>query len=374
MGRSPTDGRGLEGVIATSTAISSIIGSTLTYRGIDIGELLAHSTFEEVVYLLWYGELPTVSQLDSFHRELARHRSLPDSVLTQIRDSAPSADPMATVRTAISVLAANDPRADDRSPQSTRETCMRLLAAFPSVVAARARLYGGQEPLIPDPGLDEASNFLYTLNGHRPASLQARIMNQVLILLADHELNASTFAARVAASTLADLYSAVIAGICTLSGPLHGRASEGVQRMLLDVASPDEVQSWVQRALDRRERIMGFGHRVYKAGDPRAKWLRRMSQELAEATGEPRWYDLSVRFESEVRAATGLLPNVDFYLVSVYGYLGIPVQLFTPVFAISRVAGWIAHILEQYSDNRLIRPRAEYIGPLHRHYTPIEER
>jgi citrate synthase len=373
-GGATSSGRGLEGVVATTSAISSIVGSRLTYRGIAIDELVENSTFEEVAYLLWYGELPTREGLADFCRQLSQHRDLPGDVLDQLRNGSPDASAMGTLRTAMSLLATSDPRADVGSSEANGEIAVRLLAAFPTVVATIARFRAGLDPVAPDPDLDEAANFLYMVRGRRPERSHAQIMDQVLVLHADHELNASTFAARVAASTLADLYSAVIAGICTLTGPLHGGATEAVQRMLRGIESVDDVPGWVRGTLERGERVMGFGHRVYKEGDPRAHRLKRMAAELAEETGERRWYDVSVRIEEEMRAKRRLLPNVDFYSASVYTYLDIPAPLFTPIFAMSRVAGWIAHVLEQYSDNRLIRPRAEYIGPSPRPFVRVEAR
>jgi citrate synthase len=374
MAQATAAGKGLEGVTATTSAVSSIIGSTLTYRGIDINELAQHSTFEEVVYLLWYGELPTERQLGAFREDLSRNRGLAPELLDLMRLFPPTAGPMVSLRTAVSALAFYDPQADDMSEEANHRKAVRLMAKFPTLVAAIQRLRQGNEPVDPDPSLDEATNFLYMLTGERPSELAAHIMDVVLVLHADHELNASTFAARVAASTLSDMHSAIVAAICTLKGPLHGGANEAVMRTLEKIGNPDNVPSYVRGALDRKERIMGFGHRVYKEGDPRARWLKRMSRQLARETGEPKWYEMSARMEDEVKADKGLLPNVDFYSASVYTYLGMPRDLFTAIFAVSRVSGWIAHILEQYGDNRLIRPRAEYIGPSQRPYVVVGER
>lgn len=374
MAQATVAGKGLEGVVATTSAISSIIGTTLTYRGIDINELAEHSTFEEVAYLLWYGELPNKQQLDTFKQSLSQNRDLSPQVIEEIRGFPRDANTMATLRTAISALAFYDPQAGDMSPEANHDKAVRLLAKFPTVVAAIQRFREGNEPVAPDPNLNEAANFLYMLKDERPSDLYAHIMDVALILHADHELNASTFTARVAASTLSDMHSAVVAAICTLKGPLHGGANEQVMRTLEQIGSVENVPTYVREALERKERIMGFGHRVYKEGDPRAKWLKKMSHELAEDSGNPKWYKMSEQMEQEVKADKGLLPNVDFYSASVYTYLGIPRDLFTPIFAVSRAAGWIAHILEQYADNRLIRPRAEYVGPSARHYTPLDQR
>ena len=374
MAQAGAAARGLEGVTATTSAVSSIIGSTLTYRGIDIDELAAHSSFEEVAYLLWYGELPRQAQLDTFKQDLARHRDVEPELIEAMRRFPRTANTMVSLETAIAMLAFYDPRAEEMSREANQEKAVRLLAQFPTIVSALQRLRTGRDPVVPDPSLDEATNFLYMLDGRRPTDLAAHIMDVVLVLHADHELNASTFAARVAASTLSDLHSAVVAALCTLKGPLHGGANQVVMRTLQAIGSVENVPGYVRGALDRKERIMGFGHRVYKEGDPRARWLKEMSRQLAEETGNPRWYEMSDRMEEEVKADKGLLPNVDFFSASVYTYLGMPIDLFTPIFAMSRVSGWIAHILEQYADNRLIRPRAEYIGPAKRSYVPLSER
>lgn len=374
MAQATAAGKGLEGVTATASAISSIIGSTLTYRGIDINELAEHSTFEEVAYLLWYGDLPTSQQLQSFIRDLSQNRELSPQVIETIRAFPRDANTMASLRTAVSALAFYDPLAEDMSQEANHTKAMQLLAKMPTLVAAIQRCREGKEPVTPDSSLDTASDFLYMLKGEKPTDRAAHVMDVALILHADHELNASTFAARVAASTLSDMHSAIVAAICTLKGPLHGGANEAVMRTLEQVGGPENVDSYVRGALDRKEKIMGFGHRVYKEGDPRARWLKSMSRDLAEECGNPEWFEMSSRMEDIVRHEKGLLPNVDFYSASVYTYLGIPRDLFTPIFAVSRMSGWIAHILEQYGDNRLIRPRAEYIGPDYRHYTPMSSR
>jgi citrate synthase len=360
--------------VATTSAISSIIGSTLTYRGIDIDELAAHSAFEETTYLLWYGDLPAGEELKRFSAELARNRSLPPPIADLVRRLPLDAPTMALLRTAISALALYDPVADETNQEANRAKAARLLASFPALVALIHRLRAGDEPIAPDATLGHAANFLYMLSGERPTPASERVMDVALILHADHELNASTFSARVAASTLADLHSAIVAAVSALKGPLHGGANEAVMRTLADVGSVERVAPFVRETLDRRGRLMGFGHRVYREGDPRARWLKRLSQELSEGSKEPEWYAISATMEEEVREATGLLPNVDFYSASVYTYMGIPRELFTPIFAMSRVAGWIAHVLEQYADNRLIRPRAEYIGLPMRPYIPLEQR
>lgn len=374
MAQAGVTGKGLEGVVATTSAISSIIGTTLTYRGIDINELAEHSTFEEVVWLLWQGELPSRLELESFKETLARSRDISPAIVEAIRRFPNGAGPMVALRTALSMLAFYDPLSEEMSEEANRQKACRLLSKFPTIVASIQRIRTGQEPVPPDPTLGHAANFLYMLEGRRPTDLAGHIMDVALILHADHELNASTFAARVAASTLSDMDSAVVAALCTLKGPLHGGANEAVMRTLETIGSADNVAPYVHDALQRKERIMGFGHRVYKEGDPRARWLKRMSEQLSQETGNPTWYQISARMEEHVGREKGLLPNVDFYSASVYAYLGVPRDLFTPIFAVSRVSGWIAHILEQYADNRLIRPRADYIGPDRRSYVPMDRR
>ena len=374
MAQAGVTGKGLEGVVATTSAISSIIGTTLTYRGIDINELAEHSTFEEVVWLLWQGELPSRLELESFKETLARSRDISPAIVEAIRRFPNGAGPMVALRTALSMLAFYDPLSEEMSEEANRQKACRLLSKFPTIVTSIQRIRTGQEPVPPDPTLGHAANFLYMLEGRRPTDLAGHIMDVALILHADHELNASTFAARVAASTLSDMDSAVVAALCTLKGPLHGGANEAVMRTLETIGSADNVAPYVHDALQRKERIMGFGHRVYKEGDPRARWLKRMSEQLSQETGNPTWYQISARMEEHVGREKGLLPNVDFYSASVYAYLGVPRDLFTPIFAVSRVSGWIAHILEQYADNRLIRPRADYIGPDRRSYVPMDRR
>src|SRR5579872_2551539 len=374
MAQATVAGKGLEGVTATTSAVSSIIGSTLTYRGIDINELAENSSFEETTWLLWYGELPTRQQLQQFRAELAKNRTIPQEVIELIRRFPGDAQPMVSLIASISSLAFYDGDARSMSEEANHRKGVRLVASFPTVVAAIRRLRSGQEPVAPDPELSAAANFLYMLDGQRPSESSERVMDIALVLHADHELNASTFAARIAASTLADMHSCLVAALCTLKGPLHGGANEAVMRMLETIGSAEAAGPWIRDALARKERIMGFGHRVYKEGDPRARWLKKMSAQLAQETGEPKWYAMSASMEEEVKADKGLLPNVDFYSASVYTYLGIPRDLFTPIFAVSRVSGWIAHILEQYGDNRLIRPRAEYTGPSQRPYVPVDRR
>lgn len=363
---------GLDGVMATTSAVSSIMDGTLTYRGYDVGELSERSTFEETVYLLWWGHLPTATELSGFRQDIVQHATLSRSFLDALSGFPEGAGVMEWLRTAISLLGLyqeRELREEDQWAQATR-----LLARFPTVVAAIHRIRSGLQPVAPKETLSLAGNMLYMLTGVPPEEQAARALDEVFILHADHELNASTFAARVTASTLADLFSSVVAGLCALGGSLHGGASEGVMRTLQDIGDVERVPDWVRGTLARHERIMGFGHRVYRSGDPRAERLKALSERLAETSGDHHWHDITVRLEAEVRNTTGLRPNVDLYSASVYTALGIPRELFTPLFAVSRVCGWIAHVVEQYADNRLIRPRAEYVGPSYRAYSEMEHR
>jgi citrate synthase len=370
---------GLEDVVATSSAICYLDGDrgVLAYCGHDIHDLARHATFEEVCHLLWHRRLPTRAELGDLQSQLSAARRLPDGVLRLIR-ALPPGDSMDMLRTLASALSHEDPDQADASPQANLRKAVRLTAQLSTLVAAMGRVAANRAPIPPDPVLGHAANFLYMLTGDRPGSLQARAFDVALILHADHELNASTFAARVAAATLTDLHSAVVAGIGTLKGPLHGGANADVMRMLLEIgvtAGPDRAEEVVRARLARKEKIPGFGHRVYRTEDPRATALREMSKELTAKAGEPAWYEMSRRIETVVRAEKKLNPNVDFYSATTYHALGIPIDLFTPIFAVSRVAGWTAHVLEQYANNRLIRPRAEYTGPSYpQQYVAIEDR
>ncbi|HMP41519.1 MAG TPA: citrate synthase [Roseiflexaceae bacterium] len=368
--------KGLEGIIAASTAISRIdgINGRLYYRGLDINDLAEHSTFEETTALLWYGKLPTRAQLDSFNQKFVTNRQIPNEVLALLMAMPRKTAPMEVLRTAISALSAYDPEDLDNSLEANVHKSIRLTASMPTVVAAWERIRNGQWPVMPSLNLGHAANFLYMMTGREPDPRAARVLDTCLILHADHGLNASTFSARITASTLSDLHSAIVSAIGTLKGPLHGGANEQVMRMLLEIGEADRVEQYIRGALNAKKKIMGFGHRVYKADDPRAAWLQRLSSDLAETTGTRRWYEISERIRVFVQDSKPLPVNVDFYSASVYYTLGIPIDLFTPIFAISRVAGWTAHVYEQYSDNRLIRPESEYIGPMDVTYQPIEER
>ncbi len=370
---------GLQDVVATSSALCFLDGErgVLAYCGYDIHDLARSATFEEVCYLLWHRRLPTRAELGDLHSQLAAARALPEGVLRLMR-SLPPSNGMDALRTLVSALSHYDPDAADDSPQATYRKAVRLTAQLGSLVATYGRMIAGGGVIAPDPALGHAANFLYMLSGQRPDALSVRAFDVGLILHADHELNASTFAARVTAATLSDVHSAVVSGVGTLKGPLHGGANADVMRMLLALgedASDERAEDVVRAKLARKEKIPGFGHRVYRTEDPRATHLRRLSKELGERAGHPRWFEISQRIEAVVHAEKGLFPNVDFYSASAYHAMGIPVDLYTPIFAVSRVAGWTAHVLEQLANNRLIRPRAEYVGPPYpQTFVPRDER
>jgi len=372
----PTTTDGLEDIVAAHSHICDLDGTLgkLTYFGVDIHDLANHASFEETAYLLWHGVLPTQAQLVEVTAQLQAARSLPGPVSEFMRLLPKTSTPMDILRTIISSLAMFDPQPDDKSPEANRRRAIQLTAVIPTIVASWDRLRNGNEPLAPLADVDHATNFLYMLKGEMPDPTVANMLNSVLILHADHELNASTFAARVTAGTLAGMYAAITSAIGALSGPLHGGANEQVMRMLLRIGEVEQTETYLQGALERKERIMGFGHRVYKTEDPRATHLRRMSEELGQSTGDSRWYQMSRRIEAYIKAQKGLNANVDFYSASVYYMMGIPIDLDTPIFACSRIVGWTSHVLEQYDNNRLIRPRAEYIGPKNVHFTPLAQR
>jgi citrate synthase len=370
---------GLEDVVAATSAICYLDGDrgVLAYYGYDIHDLARAVSFEEVCYLLWHGRLPNRAELGDLQSQLAAARALPESVLRIMRQL-PSGDGMDVLRTMTSVLGHYDPDVSDNSAAANRRKAIRLTGQIASLVATYGRLQAGGGPVQPDPALGHAANFLYLLTGNRPSALATRAFDIALVLHADHELNASTFAARVAAATLTDLHSAIVGAIGTLKGPLHGGANADVMRMLIELgpdAAPERIDEAIRGKLARKIKIPGFGHRVYTTEDPRATHLRRMSKELGEKVGNTRWFEMSQRIESVVKAEKKLNPNVDFYSASTYYTLGIPIDLFTPIFAVSRVSGWTAHCLEQYANNRLIRPRTDYIGPSHpQTVLPIEQR
>ncbi len=370
---------GLEDTVATTSAICYLDGDrgVLAYCGYDIHELARHATFEEVCYLLWHRRLPTRSELGDLQSQLVAARPLPEAVIRAMR-MLPAGDGMDALRTLTSILAHHDPDVSDQSPQANYRKAVRLTSQLSSLVATMGRINAGGGPIAPDPVLGHAANFLYMLTGDRPSALATRAFDVALILHADHELNASTFAARVIAATLSDIHSAVVGGIAALKGPLHGGANAEVMKMLLDIgkdAPVEKAEEVVRAKLARKEKIPGFGHRVYTTEDPRATHLRQMSKDLGQRTGETIWYEMSQRIEALVKSEKKLNPNVDFYSASTYHALGIATDLFTPIFAVSRISGWTAHVLEQYANNRLIRPRADYIGPEYpQRYVAVESR
>ncbi len=370
---------GLEDVVATSSAICYLDGErgVLAYCGYDIHDLAKEATFEEVCFLLWHRRLPSRAELGDLQSQLAAARALPEPIIRLMR-SLPPVDGMDALRTVTSALAHYDSDLDDVSPQAQYKKAVRLTAQVGTIVATWGRLQKGGGPIAPDPAMNHAANFLYLLTGERPNSTAIRALDIALTLHADHELNASTFAGRVAAATLTDIYSAVVAAIGTLKGPLHGGANAEVMKMLLELgqtATGERVDEVIRGKLARKEKVPGFGHRVYKTEDPRATHLRRMSQDLGKRSGTTAWFDMSQRIEALVKGEKKLNPNVDFYSASTYYALGIPIDLYTPVFAVSRMSGWTAHILEQYANNRLIRPRADYTGPQYpQRFVPIDQR
>jgi citrate synthase len=369
-------GAGLRNVAVAESRISSIDGTrgVLAYRGIDIHALAESSSFEETAYLLHQGELPTRDELAAFSRDLTRDRAVPDLALDVLRALPADVHPMTSLRTVISALGASDPDARDDGPAACVRKSRRLIAQMATVVALIERHRQGASPVPPDQALSHAANFLYMLSGLRPKDGAARAMDLALVLHADHEFNASTFAARVAASTLADVHGAIVAAIATLKGPLHGGANEAVMKTLESIGSMDRIEAFVRETFAQKKKIMGFGHAVYRTEDPRATHLRRMSERLGLEAGEPHFYDMSRLMEEVVRKEKGLNPNVDFYSASVYHLMGIETDLFTPVFAVSRIAGWTAHVLEQLADNKLIRPESDYVGPKDVAYVPMEDR
>jgi citrate synthase len=367
---------GLEEVIAASSAICELNGKEgkLSYFGVNIHDLAAHSSFEETVYLLWHGKLPTKAQLQELDTRLRASRALPEPVLSLMHAFPRTATPMEVLRTIVSALSMYDPDTGDNSQDANVRKATRLTAQFPTIVTAAERLRNGQEPVAPRQDLGHAANFLYMLFGKEPDAYNARVMDLALILHADHEFNASTFAGRVTAATLADMYAAITSAIGALSGPLHGGANEQVMRMLMRIGSADKVESYLDNALEHKEKVMGFGHRVYRTEDPRATHLRQISRELGERAGDTKWFDMSRKVEQYMNAHKQLNANVDFYSASTYYQMGLPIELFTPIFACSRISGWTAHALEQYANNRLIRPLAYYTGPTNVPYTPIDQR
>ncbi len=370
---------GLEDTVATSSAICYLDGDrgVLAYCGYDIHDLAQKATFEEVCYLLWHRRLPTRAELGDLQSQLVAARPLPEAIL-RLMKTLPSGNGMDLLRTLTSALGHYDPDAGDQSAQANYRKAVRLTAQIGSLVATIGRMNAGAGPIAPDPVLGHAANFLYMLTGERPSGLATHAFDVALTLHADHELNASTFAARVAAATLTDIHSTIVGAIGALKGPLHGGANADVMKLLLEVgadAGPDKAEEVVRAKLARKEKIPGFGHRVYHTEDPRATHLRQMSKDLGQRAGQPGWFAMSQSIEALVKSEKKLYANVDFYSASTYYVLGIAVDLFTPIFAVSRISGWTAHVLEQYANNRLIRPRAEYVGPEYpQRYRPLEDR
>lgn len=373
--------KGLEGVLAAESELSRIDGDAgeLSYRGYDIEDLAEGASFEEVAYLLWYGTLPDQRELQSFSESMAAERAVDDELFPVLRTLADAdEDPMAVLRTTVSMLSAFDPDSNTLDALDERvqvQQARRITAKIPTIVAAFTRIRNGDEPVEPRRDLDHAANFLYMLNGEEPDEATADIFDTALILHADHGLNASTFSAIVTAATMTDLHSAVTSAIGTLKGPLHGGANQDVMEMLLEIdASDRDPDEWVENAIDEGKRIPGFGHRVYNVKDPRANILGRSSERLGREAGDTKWYEMSTSIESYVTDQKGIAPNVDFYSASMYYQMGIPTDIFTPIFTMSRVTGWTAHTFEYIDDNRLVRPRARYVGPKDQAFVPLEER
>jgi citrate synthase len=375
---SSTLGKGLEGIVATNSSICYIDGDrgVLAYRGIDIHELADHSSFEETCYLLWFGRLPTQNELKDLRQRLAQERHLDPAIIDFLRSAPKSALPMDVLRTAVSALAFYDADEKNNDHDANVRKAIRLTSQIAMIVAAYDRIRKGKPVVEADRSLSHSANFLLQLNGSKPSSTAERALDIALILHADHELNASTFAARVTAATLSDMHSAITSAIGALKGPLHGGANEAVFRILDVIArqKSDPIE-YVRKMLAEKKKVPGFGHRVYHTEDPRATHLRVMSRDLGQSSGQPQWYEMSEKIEKFVKAEKKLNANVDFYSASTYHVLGIDEDMFTPVFAVSRISGWAAHVIEQLDDNRLIRPRAEYLGPDYpNRYVPIDKR
>ena len=368
--------KGLEGVVAATTRLSDVKGDIgqLIYCGYDINELAGKITFEEVVHLLHHDHLPNRKELDELKGLLAAKRDLPKGVVEIIKSFPKDAPPMHAIRTAVSALGCFDPEADNDSMDENRLKALRLVARIPVITAYFHRLRQGRKIVPPEPSLGEAANFLYMLDDEKPSEEKEKTLDMCYVLHADHGMNASTFAARVTIATLSDMYSAITSAIGTLKGPLHGGANEGVIKMLQEIGDLNRVDAYIDDALAQKKKIMGIGHRVYKTLDPRAPHLKRMAQILSAKLGEPKWIQMSERIAALMLEKKGLHANVDFYSATVYYSLGIPIDLFTPIFAISRTAGWTAHVLEQLSDNRLIRPQSVYNGPVGLKVVPIDQR
>jgi citrate synthase len=368
--------RGLEGVVAAETRLCDLDGKNgrLAYGGYDIDELARRATFEEVAYLLWHGELPARDALERLRAELASARRIPDELTRAFGLMPRETDPMRALQAAVAVLGMHDPDATDNARPANLRKALRLTSQIATAICAHHRVRSGLPPVPPAAELSHAANFLYMLTGRAPSPVTTRAFDASLTLYAEHELNASTFTTRVIAATLSDMHSAVAGGVGALKGTLHGGAGEAVMRTLLEVGRLDNVDAFVDRAMAEKRRLMGFGHRVYTAGDPRAAILKGMAEDACRQSGQALWYDLAVALHARVQATKRLIPNVDFYSAPLFYSIGIPVDLFTPVIAAARVAGWTANLIEQYEDNRLIRPRADYKGYSRRAFVPVEKR
>jgi citrate synthase len=367
---------GLRGVVAAQSAIGDVNGEQgiLIYQGYNIHDLAENSTFEEVVFLLWNGRLPKQDELASLTSQIRANYQVPSEVIDMMRTFPKNADPMDVLRTAVSSLDFYDPDGHGTDREAAMDAAVKMTAQMGTIAAAWDRIRNGNEVIAPDTNLSIAENFLYMLRGEKADADEARIFDVCLILHADHELNASTFTTRVVSGTLAGMYGAVTAGIAALAGPLHGGANTNVMKMLIEIDDPSKIDTWLDEALASKRKIMGIGHAVYKTEDPRATWLRRYSKQMAEKKGESKWFQMSQRIEQLMLEKKGMYPNVDFYSASTYYLMGIPLDLYTPIFAVSRISGWTGHILEQYANNKLIRPRAEYIGARDLKYTAISDR
>ncbi len=367
---------GLRGVVAAQSSIGDVDGEQgiLIYQGYNIHDLAEHSTFEEVVFLLWNGRLPNRGELDELTAAFRANYSVPAEVIAMMKTFPTDSDPMDVLRTAVSSLDFYDKDGHRTDRDHAHAAAVKLTGQIGTIAAAWDRIRTGKDVIAPDSSLSIAENFLYMLRGERPDPDEARMFDVCLILHADHELNASTFTTRVVSGTLAGMYGAVTAGIAALAGPLHGGANTNVMKMLIEIGSLDAVDAWVDKALEEKRKIMGIGHAVYKTEDPRATWLRRYSRTMAEKKGEMKWFEMSQRIEQLMLEKKGMHPNVDFYSASTYYLMGIALDMYTPIFAVSRISGWTGHILEQYANNKLIRPRAEYVGERGLIYVPINER
>ena len=374
--KSSSAGAGLRGVVAAQTTMSSVNGEKgiLIYQGYDIHDLAENSTFEEVVYLLWNGNLPKENELEELKKELRANYEVEADVIEMMKTFPKDAAPMDVLRTVTSTLGFYDTDGKDATVESGTKSAVKLTAKFPAIVAAWERIRNDKDVVTPDKNLDIAENFLYMMRGEKPTKEAAKMLDVALILHADHGFNASTFTTRVIAGTKADMYGAITGGIAALAGPLHGGANTEVMKSLIEIDSVENVEPWLDKKLENKEKVMGIGHAVYKTEDPRATWLRKYSEQMGEQTGETKWFEMSKKLEDLMKEKKGMNPNVDFYSASTYYMMEIPLDLYTPIFAISRISGWTGHVLEQYKDNKLIRPRAEFVGDRDRKYTPIGER